>query len=708
MARRTFDELTNWAEGANTSTAPDLLPPGAFPRGRNTFLKQIGEGSALVESRRGPLTLNSTPISGSPRVWGFQFRKSNGTSYNLLVSDTGRLDKLNSDTTTSAINAVAFTAGDHPPTFAVANDLCFIVNDVEQKKTDGTTVYGFGISRPSAPTVTATAGGTATAGDWDIAITYYNSATGHESSRSDYTSVTTSSGTQKITVSWSAPVDPQVTHVRVYARKTSLGANAYLAVAGATPAADTTHLGYAVATLSTVLDITPTQYAALTLVAPTTTENNPPAAGLVGPCWHASRLFLHDSGNVYFSKVKNNNPFPESFDPEAVQPVDPDDGDTIVALRSYRGKLVIFKQFATYAITGTDPNSWSVDRVAPIGAASAHAIVEGPDGILYWWANGALGLVAWDGEGPPLGLGQRLLSPTVASDALAHAQLQHACAAVDEANSTLLFSVPSFGSTRNDLVIPFNYQLRRFPAEWWNPLDINCLWQTTTSDDTKVVYCGTYSGQVLQWWASANDGVPASSTSSGTVTSATSTTLTDTTATFGTLTDRYVYVLNSARSVVQRRRIVSNTGTTLTVSAAWDATPNTTFTYVIGGIAFELDTPWMNGPSAFVKKRYEFLLAEAETDDLSVTLDIDLFTSKNLTDPRKTRTLRVGGSGGLYDASTSLYDTTTFATTGVSYGKVRCGVTGHAWRARVRKVLNNQTITLLKLGMQAVSLSVKR
>lgn len=712
MPPRIFDELKNWAGGANTSADSDQLPEWSTPRARNTFLKKLGEGSAIIGKRRGLSTLNATPITSSPRLWGFQYKKTSGTNYNLLVSDTGRLDQLNTDGTTSAINATAFTSGDHPPIFAVANDLCFIVNDTDQKKTDGTTVYNVGIDAPAAPTVAAAAGGAMAVGTYDVALTYYNANTGHESSRSAFTSATTAGANLKLNVSWTAPSDPQVTHVRVYIRFQANGQNAYLAVAGATPAASASpSYGYVPATTATVLDVSAAQYAAFTILAPSTTENDPPASGLVGPCWHASRLFLFDSGNVYYSNIKNNTAYPEGFNPNNVQPVNPDDGDSIVALRSYKGRLLIFKRFSVWAITGTDPNSWDVELVsASFGCASMQSIVEA-DGILFWWTNSNQGLAAYAGDGAPVALGQQFLADSVNDTALAQPALDIVCGAVDEVNSTILMAVPGYGETRNTRIIPFNYKLKRFHAEYWNPLDVNALWVVETSTATKAVYIGGYSGQAFSWWSSTNDGVP-SGTSSGTVTSAGNTTLTDSTASFlttgGALKDRYVYALNSDRTTIQRRRITSNTATELTVSAAWDTNPNATYTYVIGGIDFQLDTPWMNNPSVFIKKRFEFFFAEASTDDTTVTLDIDLFTSKNESEPRTTKTLSLGGNGGVYDASTSLYDTTTFASSSSTFGKIRCGCVGRTWRARIRNCQADKTFVLTKVAMQAVQMSTKR
>lgn len=718
MPPRIFDELKNWAGGANTSADSDQLPEWSSPRARNTFLKKLGEGSAVVGTRRGLSVLHENVVPFSPRLWGFQYKKASGTNYNLLVSDTGRLDQLESDGTISAINATAFTSGDHAPIFAVANNLCFIVNDVDQKKTDGTAVYNFGIAAPAAPTVAAAAGGAMAVGTYDVALTYYNANTGHESSRSAFTSATTAGANLKLNVSWTAPTDPQVTHVRVYIRFQTAGQNAYLAVAGATPAAAAApDYGYVPATTATVLDVPAAQYAAFTILAPSTTENDPPATGLVGPCWHANRLFLHDTGSVYYSKVQDNAAYPEAFDPNNTQPIGPDDGDTIVALASYKGRLLVFKRFSIWAITGTDPNSWSVDIVsASFGCASMRSIVEA-DGILFWWTNSNQGLAAYAGDGAPVALGQQFLADSVNDTALAQSALSIVCGAVDEANSTILMAVPGYGETRNTRIIPFNYRLKRFHAEYWNPLDVNSLWVVETDTATKSVYVGGYGGRAFLWWGSTNDGVPAGSTSTGTVDSATSTTLVDADASFTYtpagilpavpfLVERYVYVISADGTTVQRRRITNNTYTELTVTPAWDATPNATWTYVIGAIDFQLDTPWINNPSAFVKKRFEFLHAELFTTSASTALDIDLFVSRNDTEPLRTFPVTVTGEGGVYD--TSLYDAATYATTGPTRVKKRCGCVGTSWKARVRLLTNEADFTLAKIMMEAVRMSTKR
>jgi hypothetical protein len=709
MPKRFYEELRNWFNGVNTSAAPDMLGDGFSPRARNTYLKLVGDGTSRVAKRRGASLLNATPLTGSPAVTGFQFKQKNGNKTNLLVSTGGRLDKLNSDGTTSVINATAFTSGtSHLPHFAVANDLCFIVNDVDQVKYDGTSTSKFGITRPAAPTAVAGAGGAAgMAGTYDFALSYYNNLTGHESSLSDFVTVVVGAG-QKATVTWLAPTDAQVTHVRVHIRKQTLGPNVYRNIASAVPAPDAATGGYAVATLSTVIDIADTTLSAYIIVSPTTTENNPPPSGAQFPTWHGNRMFVFDSGNAYYSKIQNNTAFPEAFDPNNIQPVNPNDGDSIVGAMSMWGKLWIWKKYSLWVIEGSDPNSWTMQLVSNHGAATQRSI-KAADGTLFWW-DMQNGPVAFNGEGTPEEIGKQFVQSTIADDSVNIAQLTSIVAEVDEQNTTVLWAYPEFNATRNTAVLPFNYRAKRFAADVWTPFDIFGLWVVEDGSSLRAVYIGGYAGQVFKWWGGTNDGVPAGTTSSGTVTAATATTLTDSGATFATagggLIERYVYAISSDRATVQRRRITANTATQLTVSSAWDTTPNTTYTYVVGAIDFEVDTPWLLGGDAFLKKRYEFLYSELSSTDAGTMLDIDCFVSRDDTAPRKTFSVTLAGSPATYDASTSIYDTSKFGGTTVSRFKTRLAFTGKSCRIRVRNCQADHDVELSKLAVQSVGLGL--
>lgn len=711
MPRQLTEEVTNWANGVNTTAAADMLAPGFSPRARNSIIQLLGDGGSRAATRRGALTRNATPLTGAPGIiGGFQYKQKSGTKITLLVSDTGRLDKLNTDDTTTVINATAFTSGVHYPFFAVANNVCFIVNDVEGKKYDGTNLTAFGITRPAAPTAVIAAGGAMTIGSWDVLLTYYNSVTGQESSASNTTTVVTNAGNQKINVSWSAPADAQVTHVRVYVRDQAAGANIYRMVAGATPAPDATTGGFPVATTATVLDISAVQYAAFAILAPSTTENDPPAAGLQYPTWHNNRLFLADTGNVYYSNIKDGTPYPESFNPNNVEPISLNDGDIITGLYSMWGRLFIFKRFSVWMIEGTDPSSWTVSLVSPDHGAVSGRGITSVENVIYFW-DGVTGPVAIESGGSPVPFGKQLIEASIDYSVLNQTALTSMTVGVDEQTESVIWAVPEVTQTRNTRLIPFSYRAKKFHSEFWNPFDVYSIFTVETVDRLESLYFGGYSGQVFQWWAAANDGVPLATTTFGNVTAAGSNTLTDSAASFantgGKLVERYVYAISQDGLTIQRNRITSNTGTVLTCVNNWSPALNTTWTYVVGAADWQIDTPWANG-EPFSKKKYEFAYAQVASSDQNVTVTMDVFINLDESAPRRTLTFMVSPGGGVYDAATSLYDTTLFSAPQATFAKKRVGLTGHGWRIRLRHCSPDKSVSLSRIAVQSQVLSRNR
>ncbi len=712
-----MDEFINWANGVTTSPAADMLPQSFSPRGRNTTLVNIGQETAEVGARKGPQTGNPIPITGSPVVLGqYQLKRVDGSNTHLLVSDNGRLDKFNADHTTSAIDAAAFTAGTHFPNFTTVNNICIISNGIELKKTDGTTVWPVGITRPAAPTAVVAAGGSMSTGVWDVALTYFNSSTGEESSRSDFSSVTTTGGNLSITVSWSAPVDTQVDYVRVYLRKQSLGANVYLAVAGLTPAPNATWNGFPAGTTSTVVNVSDNVFSALTIVAPSTTSNNPPAVTLQYPVWHNSRLFLFDSSNAYYSNITDLDAHPESFNPEQVQPIGTADGDVIIGAVSMPSgvsgvpnRLYIFKKFAMWEIDGYDPSSWTVTRLFDYGAASNRAIVFA-GGSLYWWANSSLGMMMLPSVGAqPIEIAKQLISASVKDDVLNTAALQTAVAAVDETNNMVVFALPGVGSAgRNNIIIPFNYQVKRFVADGWNPMDVASFALVTDITGARSLYIGGYSGQIFKWWQATNDGVPSGTTGAGTVTAAGASTLTDANATFSTvggkLIERYVYHIPAVGDV-QRRRITGNTSTVLTVTPVWGQALVVGDTYVVGAIDWQLDTPWGKGGAAFVKKRFEFLFLESTSEQAGAIINADVYTRDNLNQVKRTLVFSALPGGALWDAA--VWDADTWESTQGLNPRKKIALTGKSYRIRLRQLQSDIQITLNKLAVQYSLLGTK-
>lgn len=712
MPKRLFEQMDNWAGGINTAANADALPPGVSPRGRNSALTaiSINPPRALVSKRRGGSPALTTPLTDEPTIIGqFFFEKSDGNDYHVLVCGDGSLRKRLTDGSSAIIDAAAFTAGEtNLPSFAVANDFLFITLGDEKKKFDGTTLSAFGLEALDAPTATATAGGAMATGDYDVLLTGYNEDSGHESPISTSVEVTLSGGNLSIDVDWTTPADSQITHVRVYIRQQSRGPNFYRVVAGATPAPDAGTGGFPIATLSTLLDISDTQLENFTELAPATGANVPPPDGAASPTWHRSRMFVHDGRNVYWSEIEK----PESFNiTNDYEPINPDDGDEIVALTSAHDVLMVFKRTGTFKIVGSDPNSWEIEEISPrVGAVNQQSIVT--HGATYWWDR-QQGPVAWAGEGKPVPIGVPLIGPTIDPELLNKERLQFIVAAVDDAPSRqrILWALPELGETRNTMILPFNVMLGVWESDGWDPFDVASMAVANDSVGTPWVFIGGYSGRLFQWEDATNDGVPEAAVNTGTVASATSTTITcldeegaSPAWVVDELKELYAYAISSDGLDVQRRRITANTADTITVSPAWGSDPNDTFTFVVGGIDFQWDTPWMLGDAPFHKKRYEFLFIQASSPDSGVPVNIDVFFSYDLLNVARAVSYELLGAV-VYD--TAIYDRDRYASAVLDDDRIRMSKTGKAWRARIRNINPDQELTLLKVAMQSVLLTTK-
>lgn len=698
MNKETF---RNFAAGVVTGMQPDEIPPEASPRSWNTALINVGGQQAIPAKRRGASIINTAAISGTPSVHGQAnfYRRSgaNLTQYHLLFGDDGSLNRLNSGTIAAADagSPTPFTAGDLIPSCAAADNLLFMVNGTDAKKFDGTDVTGLGITRPSAPTVVDAGVAGNPDGTYEFALSYGNSSTGHESSRSDSTSVTIT--TNKITVSWATPADAQVDQVFLYVRKPAVTTEFFRLIVGVSPAVDASD-AFGITADPITVDVTDTQLNALLTLAPDTAENDPPVAGIKAVAFHQSRLFAFDETSMYYSKVG----LPESFDPEAVEPINNDDSQRVVGGFSAFGTLVIWKGNSTYVLNGTDPDTWQVELADPFIGNSSLASAVFINGYLYWWST--RGPVRWNGSGTIEPIGETYLSPTVSADALDYSLLDHVVAGVDMTRQKVLFAVPERGTSRNSLILPFNYRTGGWDSDKWDPFDVASMCVVEDSSGSPWVMMGNYNGRVFQWWNADLDGarvlddLGVALTLSGTPTGSTSTTVTDSTANFDTddngLADLYAY-FEDAEGVRVRRRIVSNTATVLTLVSDIYITPTS---YVIATPDWQHDTKWSDMGDPFARKHLLFLQAQATSQTGGGTLTIEVFTNFDLTEVARSITFDVEGSGAVWD--TAVWDTSAWGSEASYYNtRSRVAKVARLYRIRVRNQEPNVQVALTKLTM---------
>lgn len=713
MRKLAKQTLQNFAVGVVTGMQPDAIPAEASPRAWNNILLSTGGGHAIPGKRRGALRINSTALSGTPIVHGQAVynRRSgaNLTQYHLIITDNGKLYKLSSGTLSAADagTPTPFTSGDYLPSTATANNLCFFANGVDLKKFDGTSVTGFGITRPTTVGFTAVDSGTAGTpnGTYEFAISYGNSSTGHESSRSDVVSVSVVS--KKITVNWATPSDAQVDQVFLHVRKPSINAQFFRLTAGCTPSPSSTTGAFGNTSDPITVDVSDTQLNALLTLSPDTAENDPPPAGIISLVYHQSRMFALDRSTLYWSKVGK----PESFDPDSYDYVNKDDSRKLTVGVSAFGQLVVFKDTSMYVLGGTDPDTWRMDLVDPRVGCIAPKSVCFVNGYLYWWSQ--VGPARWNGSGPVELLGQAFIAPTVNADALNISRLDHACAEVDYTRERVLFAVPTYGSPRNDIILPYNYRASGWDSDRWDPFDVASMVVVQDSSGSPWVYMGNYGGRVFQWWnadldgAQVINGAGTTLTLTGAPTAHTTTTLTDSGATFDTdgsgLAECYV-VLTDAEGVRVRRRIVSNTSTVLTINADMLITP---ILYTIATPDWQYDTKWLDFGDPFIRKHLIWVTIQATSSTGAAQLTADIYRDWNLTTVQHSCTVTAAGGGATWDTST--WDVGKYAdSASMAEAACRVGKTGRTFRLRVTNHTPNTQVALAKLVLEVQPQGAKR
>lgn len=118
-------------------------------------------------------------------------------------------------TDTSAV--LLWTSGVAEPfDFVVSNNTCYFGNGTDMKKYDSSTLSNWGIVAPAAPTFSLISGSQSVFVSWCYVMTYFNSATQHESSPSPISACTGVFTSKNVHLSVVASTDPQVTNIRIY------------------------------------------------------------------------------------------------------------------------------------------------------------------------------------------------------------------------------------------------------------------------------------------------------------------------------------------------------------------------------------------------------------------------------------------------------------------------------------------------------------
>lgn len=713
------DFQDNWAGGVVTNARPEKLPPNAYPSAPNMQLRDLGSGTAILGTRPGLIMQNSAKISAHTILGQIDLRQHSGgelAGQHMVVTAAGKLKIMSPGGTVADADAgvpTPFTAGEYYPDFAVASNMLFIVNGQENKKYNGTNIQNVGgnsgiLTALWGPPLPGAAGNPD--GTYDFLMTAYDSSTGYETSTQEgYQSVTVT--TDKITFSVPAalPGDTyaQFDSVRVYIRKGTLSGSFFRLVAGVSPSPDATTGAFALGTGALTIDITDSQFNALTELAPNSTENDgPPVLDRIS--FHQNRLFgvrPDDPSVLLFSKLTAESV--EAWDPNNLIAVSDGDGERITAIESSsETRLLIFKTSSIYALVGTYPD-WELEIVSAHTGATGHQSLLTYDKQTYFWS--LQGPAVTNGSEVTL-LGQPHLSNKLDELYLEFSLLNHVVIGLDKGAQRLLWALPQVGKTRNNILMPFNLHLGVFESEKWELIDVASMALVYDTDEIPRLHIGDYKGRIFRMDSlTFNDGV-ASGTKQGSPTSATSSTLTDSGAAFFTTDDGlaqlYVIVKNESGAITQRKRIGSNTGTVLTLDSGetFDPVPDTTYTYYIAAADVTFNFGWKDGEGTpFVKKRLDYILADlvppqGETD-LSFRVYLDTGSASSLD-------FETTAVGSLWDQG--LWDQSLWSgSLAVQHIRQRIGAVGRVYLVDMNTAQPDVSVAVVRFGVTSRHLTEK-
>jgi len=247
----------------------------------------------------------------------------------------------------------------------------YILNGTDRKRIESGSVYEWGIDAPaSAPTIT-TGGAAILEGDYNAKFTYCRkegSTIVSESDPSPEASAAVTLSSQSLLVSWEAPADSQITHVRFY--RTAAGGSTYYH--------DT---DFDITDLSGYLDDTDSSLG--TEVA--TNHDRPPAGSFViGPNFNGVCFIIYNN-LLYWCLAKQPDYWPVSYYIEVSPQQQPG-----IAACFWNGTLYYLSQAEIYLIQGTGANTFfPYSQSAVTGTRGSQAVesVNG-DGIYHVGVDG--------------------------------------------------------------------------------------------------------------------------------------------------------------------------------------------------------------------------------------------------------------------------------------------------------------------------------
>ncbi len=693
------DVVENWSQGVITALLADRLPDGAAFVAKNTQFRYVGPNNTVFGTRSGCSVQNSTVLAAPASSQHF-LPLSSGSAFHLLVLSNGAVGSMTTGTYSEIAAAGSVTRPDDFISWQNFDDFAFFVNGTDLLKTDGSDTFSFGIEQPASGDWSISAGGSGgvlPVDTYDIAIGYMNSDSGHIGPTSDIKTVTTTAA-QKITVNLPNNTtidDPQVDYVRIYIRPRSLRTELLLVAAGTSPAI-TSGLGWAVNTSPVVIDSSSAQLTAFTVLAPDVNDNYPPPADTKFIIAHKGRMFALTDRELFWSEIEE----PENFNTaDNAITVGEDDGETAIGLGLLGEVLVVFKRNAIYALEGDDPQTWQLRLIDnTVGCVSPASIVYN-NNRMFWLS--LRGPQMWPIGASLIDITSQLISPQFDEAHIDPNDLLSAVGISSPVEEYVGFAVQPSSESANTIIIPFHSKLERWMATEWRIVDVRSACTIVDSNGRQFPMIADNTGYIYKLGIETADGLPAGQAGTGTVTSSGSATLTNLSAAWTTnaLAGRYVYTWGTANGVrqAQRRRIVSNTATQLTVSDAWDTNPSLGDHYSVGGILLDFRTGFRNGGGPFYRKRIEFGFLTLGVSDVGNDVEVEFFRDLNDADAINSRTLGIGAAS-LWD--TAVFDVDVFTEAGTKTFRIPIRSVGYNWQTRISHMSGGDQLYIHRIAVQ--------
>ncbi len=629
----------DFSRGFRDTPETDTLPAGATPDARNAILRRIEAGEqrrATMAKRAGSRLINATALAATKAVDGLVEFRREAAAPKLLAACNGAWSVYDDVSTFSAIaGATGYTAG-RPARAVFFKNQAWLHDGTAHQLYDGTTVRPVGFAKPTGVTNMSAGSSPGVTGTFTARYTWYDQTHDHESSPTEAaTASLVCTDDQRVHTKPSGSPPAHVTHWRVYVRREDTSEVYWMRVA--TVAIGTTTHSEA------VID------AARRDPLPGESANDPPSfVPALAVVWKGYGIaFPSDSSTMHVATQGDI----EAWNPRNAFKVSPGDGEPVRLAKTFGSECLVMKPHASFQLLGSKL-PFDIEPVhSAFGCVSQDAGLEVLGRFFAWdavkgpyWTD----LSTWQ----PIG---DFAIEGILAD-LNRAQLAGIVAVHDEANSLVIWAIPTTGSARRRMLLAYHYLI----GTWLPPitgLEYASLTQYTTNAGALGVYLGDYWGRVYQLFDGDRDG-PATGTVRGTVTAATNSTLTDENATFYTAGSGLAGVPVMACSPSGScywRRIASNTATTLTLDTttanAWSVTPQAGWTYAIGGIDWYWKTGWLDFGLPGVVKALRWLSIQLKPTSGTHEVDVRVqFNENDGATVTRRAAFSAGAPGGVWGA----------------------------------------------------------